>query len=414
MRIGWAAVIFYWFILQWQDVVSLYSDAGILPRELVPLVTRTYDRITVLDYIGDPQWVIILYLTFLGLLLLCMAGVWPRITTILCFLLLQSFHEDNPLILGGGDTVLRTIGLILCVAPGLRAVSVMRLREQWRHWKKHRTLLPPVQHGIWVFRLLLWQALIIYVTSVWFKAMGEMWINLTATTAALQHEWFVRWPREIMRIAIFFGPLMTAFALAFESAWALLLIPRSLSHGLFHWTYQPHLKRALILLGFAFHGGIFLVMDVGSFSLSMFVLFMGLLLRDDIRALKAFVNRRRDGKNLVFFDGYCGLCLRSVFTLQLLDWLKRLQYVDFRDSAEHQKYAPDLKMEDLDRAMHVRLASGKTLHGFDAFRALSWHLPPLWPLAPFLYLPGISFLGRRIYAQIAARRNKCAHEHCAL
>jgi hypothetical protein len=62
--------------------------------------------------------------------------------------------------------------------------------------------------------------------------------------------------------------------------------------------------------------------------------------------------------------------------------------------------------------MHIKLPDGTYRTGFDAFRTLCWHLPPLWPLAPFLYIPGIPLLGRRIYARIAENRKKCTHEAC--
>ena len=125
---------------------------------------------------------------------------------------------------------------------------------------------------------------------------------------------------------------------------------------------------------------------------------------------------------VLLYDGHCGLCRRSVRVLRKLDWMHRLSLIDFWDTDKRHSVAPDLSIEQLDRAMHVRFipkGTGKNLQihtykGFDAFRAISWHLPPLWPLAPLLSLPGIPFLGRLIYARIAERRKRCDHESCLL
>jgi predicted DCC family thiol-disulfide oxidoreductase YuxK len=422
MRAAWAGTLLAWFAAQWMDVTYFYSAQGVLPYDFEKLVTRSAHRFTILDWVSDPHAVFAVYLVFLAALFCAMIGFLPRLSTILSFALLCSFHEKLPLILGGGDTVLRLLGFLLCIAPTLSAFSVMRLRTQWKHWRVARTLLPDLTMSAWPYRLLLWQIIILYGTSVWYKGMGVMWLRGTAVTAALQQEIFIRWPHEVMRVVILFAPFMDYFAMGFEALWLLLLFPRSFTRWSMGWEFQPGLKRALILLGLLFHGGILVVMDVGSFSIAMFVAYLGLLLQEDFDTFVRFLNRRRRVPIRVFYDGHCGLCLRSIFWLQLLDWLGRLAYVDFRDTAAHQAFAPDLSLEALDKALHVRFpgpsaplgASGKTLSGFDAFRAISWHLPPLWIAAPFLYIPGVPPIGRIVYGAIAARREKCSHEACAI
>lgn len=109
----------------------------------------------------------------------------------------------------------------------------------------------------------------------------------------------------------------------------------------------------------------------------------------------------------IFFDGHCGLCLRSMRVLHALDWLGRLRFVDFRDEAQRRQLAPKIPFDDLNRALHIRYADGRTLKGFAAFRALAAHLPPLWLVAPFLSLPGVKPIGDRVYGSIAARRKRC-------
>ena len=51
--------------------------------------------------------------------------------------------------------------------------------------------------------------------------------------------------------------------------------------------------------------------------------------------------------------------------------------------------------------MHlITPGAGRIYHGFGAFRWMAWRLPLLWPLAPFLYVPGVPTLGQKVYLWI--------------
>lgn len=111
-----------------------------------------------------------------------------------------------------------------------------------------------------------------------------------------------------------------------------------------------------------------------------------------------------DRRALVLYDGQCPLCRKSVGHLRRLDWLGRLRYADARDPANVPTTAP-LDPAMLLKEMHVVTATGRhAYHGFAAVRWLAWRLPLLWPLAPFLYIPGVPALGQRLYLWVARNR----------
>jgi predicted DCC family thiol-disulfide oxidoreductase YuxK len=163
--------------------------------------------------------------------------------------------------------------------------------------------------------------------------------------------------------------------------------------------------------GVIFHMSIFVLMDVGSFSIALMAAYLGLLTASDFALFKQVFHAGKERRVLVLYDGRCGLCMRSIATLLTFDWLDRLHPVDFH-SPERQKVAPDLSFEKLNKAMHIRLPNGKTYTGFKAMRRLGWVLPALRPLVPFLFLPGVSQVGEWAYKRIAQRRKRCTHEHC--
>ncbi len=402
-RILWAGVALLFFLMQRTDIVMFYSDEGLLPRNFLPLVVRGDWYFSVLEFAGDPATVYAIYTALLVSLFMSMVGILPRLSTIVSFVLMCSFHERNMFVLGGGDTVLRALGFILCVSPGISALSFSRLRKQWDEFQEMQTFLKPVQSYAWTYRLILCQAAVIYLISLWWKLTGSVWEAGTATEIALHHPLFSRWPsfaEELLPVL----PLITYATLVFEACWILLLLPRK-------WRPVP-LKLAVLGAGVFFHLSIFILMDAGSFSLAMMAMYAGLLQGEDIIWLKKILSRRKK-RIIVLFDGDCGLCIRSMFVLSLADWLKRLTWRNFRDVTVQKKEAAELKLPALKKEIHV-LIKKDVYKGFFAFRALSWQLPSLWLLTPFLYIPGVPWIGKRVYAQIAARRAICKHKDCML
>src|SRR5438105_1313655 len=103
-------------------------------------------------------------------------------------------------------------------------------------------------------------------------------------------------------------------------------------------------------------------------------------------------------KAQILYDGECPLCLQSVAILKRLDWLDQLAYVNVRDARQVPVCDPPLDPERLLEEMHLVTPDGRHVHhGFAAFRWMAWRLPPLWPLLPILYLPGVATLGQRAY-----------------
>lgn len=411
MRIAWAGVVLAYFVMQWKDVATYYSDSGFLPRDLSWLVTRDEWKFTVLQYSGEEWYAMAWYLALLASLTSLLLGIFPRASAIASFVLVASFHERDPMTLGGGDTVIRNVGFILMLSPGIQALSVSRLRKQYAHWRKHRALLSPVTMPTWPYRLLLWQIMAIYLTSLWWKLLGDMWLDGTAVGAALHHLIFINWSYGVINLLMPFAPAVTYATLVWEGAWLLLLIPAPL------WKRIPFIgrlpiKRIVMVGGLLFHGSIAILMDVGSFSYALFAAYMGLWDDADRAWVKRMVDRRQTHPIAVLYDGSCRLCRRSAFGLAMLDAFKHLHLVDFRDEEARKKTAPHLHESQLDLAMHILLPDQTVRTGFDAFRFMSWHLPVTWPLAPFLYLPGVSHLGRRIYAWVAQNRRKCTHDRC--
>ena len=112
-----------------------------------------------------------------------------------------------------------------------------------------------------------------------------------------------------------------------------------------------------------------------------------------------------ENRGIVLYDGQCPLCQKSVQILKRLDWLDRLRFQDARDY----KHLPESKIpldpQRLLEEMHLLTPDrSQAPSGFRAFRWIAWRLPALWLIAPWLMLPGVPWLGQRVYLWIARRR----------
>ena len=112
-----------------------------------------------------------------------------------------------------------------------------------------------------------------------------------------------------------------------------------------------------------------------------------------------------DRRAVVLYDRMCPLCRRSVRVLKKLDWLDRLRCRDARDTARLPECAVPLEPGRLLEEMHVVTPDrARALAGYRALRWLAWRLPPLWPVAPLMYIPGMLWLGNRAYLWVARHR----------
>jgi predicted DCC family thiol-disulfide oxidoreductase YuxK len=111
------------------------------------------------------------------------------------------------------------------------------------------------------------------------------------------------------------------------------------------------------------------------------------------------------GKAVVLYDGACPLCQKSIRILKAIDWLKKLTFHDARDVAHLPAADVPLVPRRLIEEMHVLTPDRQhALAGFKAFRWMAWRIPLTLPFAPFLYLPGVPWLGNKVYLWVAKNR----------
>jgi predicted DCC family thiol-disulfide oxidoreductase YuxK len=123
-------------------------------------------------------------------------------------------------------------------------------------------------------------------------------------------------------------------------------------------------------------------------------------------------------KLTVLFDGDCGLCRASVARLRRMDRGGRIETLDLHDPSAATRF-PQVNREEAMRLMQAVDANGRVFSGVDAWARIGLTLPGWNLVAWLLVVPGIHFIGARVYAWVARNRyrwNKdlCADGTCAL
>lgn len=109
-------------------------------------------------------------------------------------------------------------------------------------------------------------------------------------------------------------------------------------------------------------------------------------------------------RGILLYDGQCGFCLESVKWLHALDRFGWVELRDFHAEARLAHLHPDLTPERCRSEIMLIEPSGRVSGGFRAFRRLCLRLPLLMGLVPFLYLPGMGWVGTRVYRWVALHR----------
>jgi predicted DCC family thiol-disulfide oxidoreductase YuxK/uncharacterized membrane protein YphA (DoxX/SURF4 family) len=178
----------------------------------------------------------------------------------------------------------------------------------------------------------------------------------------------------------------------------------------------PALALPFVAFGSAFHTGIWLLQRAPFFQfLALYSVFVEPIREHWPRWLR-FAPRPRRPQWTVIYDGLCPLCLRTVTILGYLDLHDRLALANLEDPEAHLVVPPTVTSADLHTQMHVIDPAGRAYNGFLAFRALTRLLPPLWPIFPLVYLPGVTWLGARAYSHIAVSRARvpCRAASCSI
>jgi predicted DCC family thiol-disulfide oxidoreductase YuxK len=103
------------------------------------------------------------------------------------------------------------------------------------------------------------------------------------------------------------------------------------------------------------------------------------------------------------FDGHCVICQSTRRFIKALDWFGRVEFLDLHNKSNVEAHYPQLDHAAMMGEIHV-MADDKIYAGFAATVRMLKEVPLAFPFWLILQLPGMNWLGPKIYRFIARNR----------
>lgn len=249
-----------------------FTEAGYVPssavRQWLPPVTPTFNLLgqpVTLPFappqfnplLDAPSW---LSMTVLGLLvvssLLTALGLFSRISSMVMFVSIVAIHHRDPLILNGGDTLMRACAFYLAIGPSGAAFSLDRVLARRRAGSP-----TPAEVSLWPQRLVQINMAVVYLTTVWLKWQGPSWKNGTAT-------WYTARLAEMQRFPV--PQFLTQEPMIRITTYGTLLVELALATLVF----AKDFRKWVLIAGIAMHGYIEYSMNIPLFAFAMCSLYV--------------------------------------------------------------------------------------------------------------------------------------------
>jgi predicted DCC family thiol-disulfide oxidoreductase YuxK len=110
-------------------------------------------------------------------------------------------------------------------------------------------------------------------------------------------------------------------------------------------------------------------------------------------------------KPVLLYDGTCGFCRVWVNRLRRWDRRGQVAYVTYQTRRDIPDL-PSITDAELDRAAHVVMPDGRIAAGARAAPLLLGVLPGGALLRPLFRIPGVAWVGDRVYSWVAEHRHQ--------
>jgi Vitamin K-dependent gamma-carboxylase len=269
VRMAFGVVVVAWALALLPDLYQLFGAQGVVPRH----PDFAYEWSVFAIWPGD-QALLIGWVLLLVSGLAMVAGWHSRIAAILVFVLVQSFVRRDPYVFNAGDAIIVLVALVLALSSCGAALSLDQRRRSGAFWSAQ-------DRAPWATRLLQVQLSLIYLVSVQAKLGGDTWLDGSAVSYAWRTDG--RWallaaPEWLSANAILVNAL-TWGTLVAELAIAVLV-------------WNRRLRFWVLGAGVLMHLAMMINLNIGFFSLAMFVLYLAFVPWETVKRLPAQVKSR--------------------------------------------------------------------------------------------------------------------------
>lgn len=384
---------------RWSYARLMFSNDGILPNHFSLFAPMGQDLFSIYHVFSTIEEVHVAFALTFVVFACFTVGYKTRLFHILSAFLITSLHSRNIFTENGGSVVTHSLAIWTMFLPLGRCFSIDALRRSFAEEQEHssaelnRRTPAQVQPfvSLVVLALLLQWSIIYFFNTVHKNGVG--WRNHSAIYWFLYQDrivtWVGVWAREHLPYVVF--TTLTRMTLVVEGTLSvILLMPFN----------QKWLRRAAFLLALGLHGNIALLSRLGPFSYVMVLFFLMWFGQEELDFLGRWFGRAERAVTVVF-DSDCGICLWTCRLLKRLDPWQRLTFVG-NDELEKLPAGVDPKV--CENSVVVVDAQGRVFIEEAAVRRAGRALPLGILAVGWLYVPGLSRVGRAAYRAVAKNR----------
>ncbi|HKY35689.1 MAG TPA: DCC1-like thiol-disulfide oxidoreductase family protein [Polyangiaceae bacterium] len=398
-RICFGVLLITELAYRWASARLLFSNDGLLPNHYSLFAPMGQDLFSIYHVFSTIEEVHVAFALTLVVFVCFTLGYKTRLFHILSALLITSLHSRNLFTENGGSVVTHSLAIWTVFLPLGQCFSVDAVLRSWHQQPEHspaalnrrETAAPPRFISLVVLGLLLQWSVIYFFNCV--HKTGAGWKDNSAIYWFLYQDRIVTqvgvWAREHVPLVVL--QVLTRMTLLVEGTLAfILLVPFG----------QKQLRRIAFLLALGLHGSIALLSRLGPFSYAMAVFFLMLFGEEELGWLGRWFGRKARAVTIVF-DADCGICLWLCRLLKRLDPWQRITFIG-NDETERLPAGVDPKL--VERSVVVVDGQGRIHVEEQAVRRGARALPLGILLVWWLYVPGLSLLGRSLYRWVARSR----------
>ncbi len=382
-RVCLALIIIFDLIIRSTSLVAHYTDLGTMPRSLVNEKFGLLNWVSVHMLSGSAGFQVFLFILAGIFALMLLVGYRTKLSTIASWFLLISLQSRNPMVLQGGDIMLRMLVFWAMFLP-------LGLKYSIDEAKNIRNGIETNRKSILSFGTvgILMQVASVYFFSALLKTGNEWYPNGTALYYALSIDQFATYAGKfLLGFHSLLGPL-TYFVYFLELIGPLLLfIP----------FFFPYLRTIMAFLFFALTLGMGLSLNLGPFPFigaAGFILFLPSWFWDKVQEL---FYRKENERLRVYYDGECGTCRFSIALLRVFLMLPKSAFLP----AQSRKDILGLMNKNNSWVVDFE---GRKYFRFDAFKPVLSASPLFWPLSYIISISWMRKIGNWFYRAFARRR----------
>lgn len=293
------------------------------------------------------------------------------------------------------------ISVLFIFLPVSRTMSLDRLLLKLKYSNTKFRYNPPKTVPVIAYYLpILFGIAFVYFDSVFFKLTSSLWLNGMGL-----------WQPSSTPLAIFMNlsPILNIKYLAIGLGYVTLIFETLL---LFVF-WRKKWRVPMLVIGIGFHLGILMAYPIPFFALGISTIY---LLMIPVSFWKRIFGRKVDSKKRLkfYYDGECPLCNRTRVAINHFDSRNRIEFLTVQGNTENEPALNGIAYEILLDDIHSVNNKGEVHVGLDTYIQVFgciWYLKPLpW----ILRIPGIYYLGRKVYKYVAINRSteRCTEDNC--